>query len=393
VNVVDLVLVVAILLFAFIGWRRGFVYGLLSLVGFLLGAAFGLWLTPRLVGSWDPGVGRAAAALVLVFLCATLGQVAVGFFGRRIKEAVTWRPAVVLDSSFGAVLSVISMLLVVWLVASVAVHSGRSELMREVRQSYVLGVVDTVMPDLADKATGELQALVDVSGFPEVFAGLGPEPVKPIAKPDAAIVRREPIVLAAANTVKISGIAQGCGRGLEGSGFAFAPERVLTNAHVVAAVDKPAVYVGGTGKGFPATVVYFDPELDLAVLSVPGLAAKPLPFGLDVNRGEGVAIIGYPENGPLDAEAGRVRNVIMAQGHDIYGRGTVLREIISMRANVRPGNSGGPVLDNRGHVVGIVFAASLDDDATGYAMTSEQVSDAVAAGVAAEGPVNTGPCA
>jgi len=265
--------------------------------------------------------------------------------------------------------------------------------MREVRQSYVLGIVDTVMPDLADKATGEMQALVDGSGFPEVFAGLGPEPVKPIAKPDAAIVRRRQIVLAAANTVKISGIAQGCGRGLEGSGFVFAPGRVLTNAHVVAAVDKPAVYVGGTGKGFPATVVYFDPELDLAVLSVPGLEAKPLQFGLDVNRGENIAIVGYPENGPLDAEAGRVRNVIVAQGHDIYGRGTVLREIISMRASVRPGNSGGPVLDNRGRVVGIVFAASLDDESTGYAMTSEQVSDAVAAGVAAERPVNTGPCA
>ncbi len=392
-NVVDLVLVVGILLFAYIGWRRGFLYGLLSLAGFLLGAAAGLWLTPRVVGSWDPGVGRAVVALILVFLFATIGQVLVGYFGRRMKDAVTWRPAVVLDSSLGAVLSVVSMLLVVWLIASVAVHSGRSEFMREVRQSYVLGVVDTVMPDLADKATGELQALVDGSGFPEVFAGLGPEPVKPIAKPDPAIVRREPVVFGAANTVKISGIAQGCGRGLEGSGFAFAPERVLTNAHVVAAVDKPAVYLGGEGQGYPATVVYFDPELDVAVLSVPGLTAEALPFGLEVNRGDSVAVVGYPENGPLDAEAGRVRSVLVAQGHDIYGRGAVLREVISMRATVRPGNSGGPVLDRSGHVVGVVFAASLDDESTGYAMTAEQVSDAVAAGVAAEGPVNTGPCA
>ncbi|MFZ0325217.1 MAG: MarP family serine protease [Actinomycetes bacterium] len=392
-NVVDLFLVVAILLFAFIGWRRGFVYGLLSLAGFLVGAGLGLWLTPRLVGTWDPGLGRAVAAIVMVFLFATLGQVAVGFFGRRIKEAVTWRPAVVLDSSFGAVLSVVSMLLVVWLVATVAVHSGRSDLTREVRSSYVLGVVDTVLPDAANRATGQIQALVDGSGFPDVFSGLGPEPVKPIAKPDAAIVHSQKVVMATANTVKVSGIAQGCGRGLEGSGFAFAPGRVLTNAHVVAAVDKPMVSMPGNGPAFPATVVYFDPELDVAVLDVPGLKAQPLPFGLDVNRGEGVAVVGYPENGPLDAQAGRVRNVLMAQGHDIYGHGTVVREVISMRALVRPGNSGGPVLNSHGHVVGVVFAASLDDASTGYAMTADQVSKAVAAGVAAQGAVDTGACA
>jgi S1-C subfamily serine protease len=393
VNVVDLVLVMAIVAFALIGWKRGFLYGIFGLVGFLIGAGLGLWLTPRLIGSWEPGLGRAVVAVVLVFLFAIVGQVGIGYFGKRMKDAVTWRPAVMLDSSLGAILSVVSMLLVVWLVATVAVSSGRNEVAREVRTSYVLGVVDGLVPDSASNATGQIQALVDNAGFPAVFAGLGPEPVRPIAKPDAAIIRRQGVLSAAANTLKISGVANGCSRGLEGSGFAFAAERVITNAHVVAAVDRPTVFVTGDTRAYQARVVYFDPQDDLAVLDVPGLPVEPLPIGMQVARGQNVAVVGYPNDGPLAAEAGRVRNVLLARGHDIYGSGSVVREVISMRVAVRPGNSGGPVLNGAGQVVGVVFAASADDPDTGYAMTMKQVSDAIAAGVSAQDPVSTGACA
>lgn len=392
-NVVDLILAVGILLFAFIGWRRGFVYGVFGLAGFLVGAAVGLWVTPRLIDSWQPGLGRAAAAVVLVFVSATVGQVVVGLFGKRLKDAVTWRPAVVLDSTLGAILSVISMLLVVWLVASVAVHSGRNDVTREIRGSYVLGVVDAVIPAAADRATGQLQALVDSSGFPQVFSGIALEPVEPVGRPNAEVARSKAVVQAAAQTVKITGIAAGCQRGLEGSGFAFAPERVLTNAHVVAAVDKPSVSVGGDGRGYPATVVYFDPRDDLAVLDVPGLPAESLTLGADVGRGQSVAVVGFPNNGSLAAQPGRVRNVLTARGQDIYGRGTVVREVISIRASVQPGNSGGPLLNEQGKVVGLIFAASSDRADTGYAMTVQQVSKAIANGVAAQAPVDTGPCA
>jgi S1-C subfamily serine protease len=391
-NIVDLVLIVAMLTFAVIGWRRGFIYGVFGLVGFLIGAGVGLWLTPRLVGGWEAGIGRAVVAVVLVFVCAVLGQVGIGYFGKRLKEAITWRPAVMLDSSLGAILSVVSMLLVVWLVASVAVPSGRSQLAREVRTSYVLGVVDTLIPDSAANATGQIQALVNSAGFPDVFAGLRPEPVRPVSSPDAAIIRREGVVQAAANTLKVTGVASGCGRGLEGSGFAFAPGRVITNAHVVAAVTAPTVFVGGSLRGYSATVVYFDPQDDLAVLKVPDLPVEPLPVGLEVNRGQNIAVVGYPNDGSLTAEPGRVRNVLLARGHDIYGRGSVVREVIAMRVSVRPGNSGGPVLDAAGRVVGVVFAASADDNDTGYALTMKEVSKAIAAGVSADSAVSTGPC-
>jgi S1-C subfamily serine protease len=392
VNIVDLVLVVAMIVFAVIGWRRGFLYGIFGLIGFLIGAGLGLWLTPLVVGRWEPGVGRAVVAIVLVFVCAILGQVGIGWFGKRLKEAVTWRPAVMLDSTLGAILSVVSMLLVVWLLASVAVPSGRNPIGHAVRSSTILGMVDYVVPDSAANATGQIQALVDNAGFPTVFAGLQQEPVRAVARPDAAIRHRRGVVEAAANTVKVTGVAMGCNRGLEGSGFAFAPERVITNAHVVAAVDHPTVFVGEDTRGYSARVVYFDPHDDIAVLDVPGLPAQPLPIGLEVNRGQSVAVVGFPNDGPLSAQPGRVRNVILARGHDIYGGGSVTREVISMRVQVHPGNSGGPVLDSAGKVVGVVFAASADDANTGYALTMKQVSGAVAAGVSANDPVSTGAC-
>jgi S1-C subfamily serine protease len=391
VNVVDIVLAVAMLVFAFTGWRRGFVYGLTSLVGFLLGAALGLWLAPRVVGSWTPGIGTAVVALVVVFMSATLGQVLVGLVGKRLREAVVWKPAVKLDAAAGSVLAVVSFLVVAWFAADVFVHANKSSLARDVRQSNVLAFVDELMPDAADTATAELKALWNESGFPDVFAGFGPEPTAPVGKPDAKILRRDAVQRAAGETVKIVGPAS-CDRQLEGSGFAFAPERVLTNAHVVAGVDRPVLFVGGTGDGYPARVVYFDPDLDLAVLAVPGLPARALPFETDVARGQDVAVIGYPEDGPLTGVPGRVRSEQLASGHDIYGTGTVVRQILSLRADVRPGNSGGPVLDARGRVVGIVFASSLDYESTGYAMTAEQVSPAVSAGVAATEPVDTGAC-
>jgi S1-C subfamily serine protease len=390
-NVVDLVLAVGMIVFAWLGWRRGFVYGALSLVGFLLGAAGGLWLAPKIAGSWDPGVGAAVVALAVVFLCAMGGQVLVGLLGKRLREGLTWKPAVKLDALAGSILAVISLLVVAWFAADLFVHSNKSSVARDVRQSQVLGFVDQLMPQSATVATAQLKLVWGSSGFPEVFAGFGSDEVPPVGPPDARILRRNAVQAAAADTVKIVGPAS-CNRQLEGTGFAFAPERVLTNAHVVAGVNRPVLYVGGTGDGFPSRVVYFDPDLDLAVLAVPGLPADALALNTAVSQGQNVAVIGYPNDGALTGVPGKVRDVQLASGTDIYGAGTVVRQIISLRAEVLPGNSGGPVLDARGKVLGIIFASSLDHDATGYAMTAKQVATAVSAGVAAAEPVDTGRC-
>lgn len=390
-SVIDIVLLVAALLFAVTGWRRGLVYGLLSLVGFLTGAAVGLWVAPQLVDSWEDGLPKALVALVVVFLCAALGQVLVGMVGRRLQGAVTWGPMVKLNNVGGAVLSVFTMLLIVWFVAGVYASGNPSSLARDVRQSQVISAFDSLMPVDSFVVTGQIEAMYDQSGFPTVFAGLGPEPIERVGSPDAAILRNEAVIKAAAQTVKILGEAPTCNSGLEGSGFAFAPGRILTNAHVVAGTRSLQV-VREDGQSVEGKVVYFDPDMDLAVIDAPDVGVRPLTFSGSASRGDNVAVIGYPENGGLDATPARIRDELVAPGTDIYGDGSVAREVLSLRADVRPGNSGGPVVNRDGNVVGVVFAASVDRDDTGYAMTSRQAASAVSAGISATKAVSTGPC-
>ena len=300
--------------------------------------------------------------------------------------------AALFNSAAGAVLSVVVVLLVLWFAASLFASGSDSPLARDVRQSEVLGVVDDLMPMDATQVSGELEAMFSNSGFPEVFSGLGPEPVKSVMPPNSAIANRTTVVQSAAQTVKVTGDAPSCNETVTGSGFAFAPNRVMTNAHVVAGVQDPQVSIGGNGKPLDATVVYFDPKVDVAVLAVPDLPVQPLTFSPNVERNQNVAVIGYPEEAGLTVSPGRVRDVQLAAGRDIYSTDRVVRQILSMRTQVRPGNSGGPVVNDAGKVVGVVFASSLDSDDTGYAMTADEVSEAVTAGTTAAGEVHTGSC-
>ncbi|MEO8106242.1 MAG: MarP family serine protease [Actinomycetes bacterium] len=390
-SVIDIVLLVAALLFAITGWRRGLVYGLLSLIGFLTGATVGLWVAPKVVDSWQDGLPKALVALAVVFVCAALGQVLVGMVGRRLQGAVTWGPLVKLNNVGGATLSVFTMLLVVWFIAGVYATGNPSSLARDIRQSQVISGFDALMPVDSFVVSGQIEAMYDETGFPTVFAGMGPEPIQPIGSPDAAILRNEAVIQAAAQTVKILGAAPTCNASLEGSGFAFGPGRFLTNAHVVAGTKSIQV-VREDGQAAPGEVVYFDPDMDLAVIDAPDLGVRALSFSGSGSRGDDVAVIGYPENGGLDATPARIRDELVAPGNDIYGGGAVVREVLSLRADVRPGNSGGPVVNREGDVVGVVFAASVDRDDTGYAMTSRQVAEAVSKGLTASKPVSTGPC-
>jgi len=203
-----------------------------------------------------------------------------------------------------------------------------------------------------------------------------------LADPD--VTRAEPGVVRIRSTNK-------CGQGIEGSGFVYAPDRVMTNAHVVAGVSDPAVDVNGSTQ--PGHVVYYDPQTDVAVLAVPTGGVRPLRFATNAGAGEGVAILGYPQNGPYDVQAGRVRADQRLRSPDIYGGGTVIRDVLSLRGLIRPGNSGGPVGDSAGRVVAVVFAASVTNGDTGYALSSQQVADAAAAGVNTSRTVSTQGCA
>ncbi|MEJ7689519.1 MAG: MarP family serine protease [Nocardioidaceae bacterium] len=193
------------------------------------------------------------------------------------------------------------------------------------------------------------------------------------------------------SVVKVLGTASSCARNLEGSGFVFAAERVMTNAHVVAGVRAPTVTVG---EGvYEAEVVYYDSDIDVAVLAVPGLDVRALRFDGSAESGEAAAVLGFPENGPYDVQPARVRDRQSLRSPDIYGDGTVVRDTYSLFSRVRQGNSGGPLVDRQGEVIGVIFAASVTDADTGYALAADQVADAARISTSSHEPVSTGDCA
>jgi len=394
VNVVDIVLVVAVVLFAITGWRQGLVRGVLAMAGFLGGAAVAVWVVPDLVGRWDLApVERGLVAVGLLLLLAFAGQLLGIAVGRWLRVRMTWRPAEVVDAVGGAAFSLLALAVVVFVVASaVAVLPDRG-VASAVRWSSLLARFDAVVPDAArDLADGMRTAWGD-SAFPRVFAGIT-EPVPfPVDPPDAAVLAVPAVRRASGSLVRVEGAAPACQETVTGSGFVYADHRVMTNAHVVAGVPRPRVRVMGTGIAYDARIVLLDRETDVAVLDVPDLTARALAFGGAAAAGDAAVVAGFPGGGKLVAAPARVRGQITARGRDIDGRAGVLREVYAVRGQVRPGNSGGPLLAPDGSVLGVVFAASVDDPDTGYALTAAQVADAAASGRSATSAVDPGRCA
>ena len=390
-DLLDVVLLVAAVLFAFSGYRQGFVVGALSFVGFLGGGVIGAKIAPSLaqVGPLAD-LPQSLVGVAIVFLAASLGQVLATLVGSAVRNRLTWRPARLVDALAGSAVSVVSLLLVSWLVGTAVASSPFINLASQVRRSQVLTVVDSLVPTGTRAFFAGFRRLIDDRGFPEVFGGLAPTQVRPVEPPDTRVAGSRAVLVARDRILKITGIAPSCSRRIEGSGFVYAPERVMTNAHVVAGVARPTVQVGD--RELRATVVLYDPERDIAVLQVPGLPLAPLRFAGRAAVGDSAVVVGYPQDGPFRADAARVRGIQQAKGPDIYQRRTVVREIYALRSRVRPGNSGGPLLDPRGEVYGVVFAAAADDPETGYALTAREVASDAAAGRAATARVSTQSC-
>lgn len=391
-NLLDVVLLVATLAFGLAGYRQGFLVGVLSFAGFLAGGVAGMLITPSLVGSWEPGAGQVLVSVGLVVVLATIGQLVLGYFGTRLREQLTWRPARVVDSTLGAGMSVVAVLLVAWFLALALRQAPLPDLSRQVASSRILTTLDTVMPAPARGLFGSFRSLLGGSSFPQVFGGLSPERIAPVDPPRADVGRTPGVQAAAASVVRVGGDARECRRSVEGSGFVYAPQRVLTNAHVVAGVRDPVVAVAGEGPGLPAEVVVFDARRDLAVLAVPGLDAPALRFDDSARRGNQAVVAGFPRGGPYRLDPARVREQITARGPDIYNSQQVSREVLSLFATVQPGNSGGPLLSPAGEVYGVIFAKSLDDPDTGYALTVPEVAAVAQAGREAGGAVDTREC-
>jgi S1-C subfamily serine protease len=384
-------LALAVVVYALSGYRQGFVVGSASTLGLLAGGFFGIQVTPLLLDGYSPSPAVTVAALVIVIALGLGGQAAGAFIGAQIRSRVMWQPARALDALGGAALSVVAMLLIAW-VLGVAVSGARlTGLNKEVRASVILGAVDSTLPGGADRLLETFSALVDSAAFPRYLEPFAPERIKSVEPPSAGIAQRRQVVAAADSVVKVLGSATDCDRTVEGSGFVYAPERVMTNAHVVAGVSEPVVQLGDDD--LAAEVVYYDPDVDVAVLSVPELQAPALQFDDQAESGDNVAVLGYPENGPYDVQPARVRDEQLLRSPNIYGEDTVMRDTYSIFGLVRQGNSGGPLVNRRGVVIGVIFAASVTDADTGYALTSGQVERAADAGDSLLDPVGTGSCA
>ncbi|MFF2849711.1 MarP family serine protease [Streptomyces sp. NPDC058001] len=397
-NVLDILLLVAAIWFAIVGYRQGFVVGILSVTGFIGGGLVAVYLLPVIWGAVtdDAQVSTTAAvvAVVAVIVCASVGQAFTTHLGNKLRRHITWSPARALDATGGALVNVVAMLLVAWLIGSALAGTTLPTLGKEVRSSKVLLGVSRVLPSQADTWFADFSSVLAQNGFPQVFSPFANEPIQDVQPPDPALANSAVAANAKRSIVKVMGTAQSCGKVLEGTGFVFSDRRVMTNAHVVGGVDEPTVQIGGEGRLYDAKVVLYDWQRDIAVLDVPNLRAPALQFtSSEAASGNSAIVAGFPENGSYDVRPARVRGQITANGPDIYHRGTVRRDVYSLYATVRQGNSGGPLLTPDGKVYGVVFAKSLDDPQTGYALTADEVREDIEAGRTANQQVDSQGCA
>ncbi|MGW1164258.1 MarP family serine protease [Streptomyces sp. NPDC002550] len=388
-DLLDLVLVLVILVYAASGYRRGLVAGCVSLAGFVGGAVVGVWVLPWVTGLVERGTAQATTlAVVTVLVPAVVGHELAGRLALRLRGELDRGPLRVLDGLGGAAANSVAVLIVAWVAASVLGAAPSQTLNAAIRNSTLLGAVQDAMPDTTPAWFSRATSALTEAGFPQVFNPFENESTARVARPSGDSVTPAATSAAKLSTVKIEGASGNEGR--EGSGFVYAAGHVMTNAHVVAGIDHPSVRVGGVGRSYLARVVLFDPDRDVAVLYVPGLHAPVLRFDTSATRGDSAVVAGYPQDGGLDLQAATVASRVRATGQNIYNDAAVTRDIYSIRSTVRPGNSGGPLLTTTGKVFGVVFARSTSDAETGYALTADEVTGDAQRAETTTAPVDTG---
>lgn len=388
-NALDILVIVVLVAYAISGYVQGFVTNLVATIGLLVGGLLAISLIPKFMNERTPTVTSSLIALAVVVGAAVVGQAIGTYVGTDIRDGLVWRPLRWVDAVGGSALSMIAVLCAAWALGYAVSGSQIPYVSTEARNSAILGRVNQVMPDGATDVLDAFNKVLDTNLFPRYLDPFENETITAVGPPDPTSLNTPGVRTAAGSVVKILGAAS-CNRGIEGSGFVYADNRVMTNAHVVAGVANPFVIVGQ--RRIPAKVVLFDPKLDVAVLATNGLGLSPLEFDKSGSAGEKAAVLGYPENGPFDARAARIRMEQRLRSPDIYDKGQVVRQTFSIRSLVRSGNSGGPLVSEEGKVLGVIFAASITDRSTGYALTATQVARDARTGQNSTSPVSTGAC-
>ncbi|MFD1721460.1 MarP family serine protease [Amnibacterium endophyticum] len=385
--VLDIVLVLVLLAYLATGWRLGFLRSLGGMAGVVAGAIAAALVAPWL-GSFVPDdTGRVVATIVAAVVLVLIGHAIGAGIGAVIGGAVLKSPLGVVDRVLGAAAQVVVSALALSVIASLAVSLGVPYVAQPVAGSVVLRTIGDVTPAPVDRALAQLRSVVLNSGIPQLGTALGGSTGGSVpAAPDTAAVRQ-----AEESVVKITGRAPACGQEQSGTGFVVARDRVLTNAHVLAGVTQPVV-IARSGQALRGSVVRFDPTSDVALIAVDGLDAAPLRLGPTPEAGTVGAVAGYPYGGPFTTGGARVVRTGTVAVPDVGGGGRSSREIASLLADVRQGNSGGPLLAADGRVIGLVFARSGDDDELGYAMTRAEFAGTVERARSLTRAVSTGSC-
>jgi S1-C subfamily serine protease len=387
VTSLDWVIVAFASVLAILGFRQGLILGVLSFAGFALGAFLGTRLGPLLLprGSSSP----YAPAFGLFGALLAGGVLASGFegIGLRLRRALAIPGLGILDGALGALFGAVIALGIVWIAAAVAAQApGDPKLRTDIQESAILRQLNEVLPP----SGAILNALARLDPLPSIT---GPSP--DVAAPSPAVAGTPGVRAASRSVVRVDGTA--CGLAIEGSGWVAAPDLIVTNAHVVAGEEDTTVEIGGQPPSRQVRVLVFDPTNDIAVLQAPGIGLQPLRLASSPASGTAGAILGYPENGPFDVQAGRIGRTQTVLTDDAYGRGPVSRLLTPLRGLVRPGNSGGPLVDAGGEVLTTVFASTVGGGPRGgYGVADETVAGELHAAeerLQAGQSVGTGACA
>ena len=363
-HVADWIAIGIVVLTAVTGVRRGFVTGALSLIGLVGGAVFGAEAAPKLVGDLSGYI--PLVSLIGAAVGGMVGQMAGMFVGRRARQAFAVFPPIrALDSAAGVMLGALTGLALCWAVGAVLLYvPGQSELRRLAQESAVVSALtEALPPERVMDAVGRIDPFT-------AFAG----PDVDVADPDPTIAASPEVRAARRSVLRIHGVS--CGLGVEGSGWIVRPGLVVTNAHVVAGIATPLVDRGG-GTALPGDVVSFDATNDVAIVRVPQLTGKPLPFA-EAGRGTAGALLGFPLNGPFVVTPVRLGGTATVAARDAYGRVQLRRSVIGVRGDVNRGNSGGPIVDEQGRVIATVFAKRAGTPDQAYALPNDRVRGALA---------------
>jgi S1-C subfamily serine protease len=374
VVVFDVFLVVIILAYTVYGWRSGFLFAMSSLVGLVVGAVVAFFVVPLLGSLVADEFFRVLVVLAAAIILVVAGQTGGAALGSVLEHKVRRRSTHIVDRLGGAIVNAIATTVVLSVLASSLASFGIPVLSQTIARSAVLRTISAVEPDEVERFIAQVRSGIAAEGIPairEALGGISAPPTVPQVDANTPALTR-----ASGSVVRIIGSATKCNQSQSGTGFIIAPDRIITNAHVVAGVPDPTIEARN-GQVLDGRVVYFDPDADLAVVAVAGLDAPSLHLGAEaVNAAQGV-VMGYPFGGPYDSSGAEVLGISDSSVQDIYGQSSSVRTVYTLAARVREGDSGGPFLDLDGVVRGIVFARSANQDTLGYAMSTDELDPIV----------------